>query len=154
MDSLQVLLNKVQAELKAIDKAEINNKYSEIKENVTFVQQNYNDTLTLEMAEFLGEYSSLLKVFESVKEEYAGLEKELEFSAGQLNNLKHDLQYNIMNDDSVRIYCERETRAVKRNTESVQAIRATLKRNMELSDKLTPQIKQLMEDIKSKQQKN
>lgn len=154
VDSLQVSLNKTQTELKAIDKAEINNKYSEIKENIAFIQQNYNDTLTLEMAEFLVDYSSVLKAFESVKEEYAGLEKELEFSSEQLNNLKHDLQYNIMNNDSVKIYCMREDQAVKRNAESLQAIQVALKRNMELSDKLTPQIRQLIENINAKQKKN
>lgn len=151
VDSLQALLNITQTELKAIDKAEINNKYSEIKENIAFIQQNYNDTLTLEMAEFLGDYSLVLKAFESVKEEYAGLEKELEFSSKQLNSLKHDLQYNIMNNDSVKIYCMREDQAVKRNAKSVQAMQTALKRNIELCDKLTPQIRRLIESIKAKQ---
>lgn len=154
VDTLMAMLNKAQNELKAIDTVDVNRKYEEVKGNITSIQKNYTDTLTREMAEFLGEYNGVLMVFETVKQRYPELEKELTYSGEQLKNFKHDLQYNIVNEEKVKEHYKREEQALKGNVESIQIMIDALKNNNELYAKLTPQVKQLMESMNTKQNKN
>jgi predicted nucleic acid-binding Zn-ribbon protein len=150
IDTLQTEVNKAVTELKTIDSVKVERVYTEIKDDITFIQKNYTDTLTLEMAEFLGEYNSLLKAIGSILKEYTELSNELSFTGGQLKNMKHDLEYNIVNEEKVKEYYAREEEAIKRNVESTIVMINAAKLKLEMFEKMNPQIKKLIESVKNK----
>lgn len=150
VDSLQTLLNKSIVNFKNIDTVKLEKLYEQGTDNVIFIQKNYADTLSLQTAKFLERYNEIAQSFKIIRKNSTVLSNELNFSAEQLKNMKHDLEHNIGNHTSVREYCTKETQAIQNDTANVSAIINAIKIKTELFEQMNPQINQLIEEIKNK----
>lgn len=151
VDSLLLVNARADSSLLKIDTAQTHKIAEEVKMNLTFLQKNYKDTITKEMAEFLDVYSSILTSLESVNKQHSELAKELTYSKEQLSNMRQDLEHNIIKKEQVKEYMEREEESVKRNVTSVSVLVEVERNSSEAFDKSNLGVRELVKKVKAKQ---
>jgi hypothetical protein len=150
VDSLQVVLGKIDTVFNTLDSARIGQIAKEIKLNLIFLQNNCSDTISEEMAEFLDEYNSVSETLELVNKRLSEMAIELKNSKKQLADLRSDLEHNILKAEQVKVDMEREAAATKGIQESIDVLLKVLKDNAALFEKDDSKVKELIEKIKNK----
>ncbi len=154
VDSLRISLNNAIVKFATIDTTRIRKVKQEINTDLVFIQKNCSDTIALTTAELLEKYYTVLKTFELVQNKYPELKEEVSYTGIQLENFKHDLEYNNIEKEKVKLFYEREDSAVKKNIASINAMIAAIEFKTKLFDELSPKIKLIVTNQANKQNSN
>lgn len=154
VDSLRISLNNAIVKFATIDTVKINKVKQEINADLLFIQKNCTDTIAFATAELLEKYYAVIKTFELVQNKYPELNEEVRYTGIQLENFKHDLEYNIIKKENVKLFYEREDSAVKKNIASINAMINAIEFKIKLFDEISPKIKLIVANQANKQNTN
>jgi len=151
VDGLLAQIDSAQKIHAAIDTTGIKEGNRIFNQKFNFVKANYTqtaDTLHRKEALLISDYRNLKKPYDRFNNQYSANAKELEFSKGQLLDLRHDLEHNLLDSNFVKRMVASEieaTRAVVNDTKRIEDIRNTM---IETNNKLEPRIDSLINLIK------
>ncbi|MDA9938127.1 hypothetical protein N9D34_00760 [Salibacteraceae bacterium] len=124
VDSLLTVVTVVQSKLAELSPEDYSNLVDTIKQDVQFIQSQYPDTMDLQTALKVDYYYRTIKSVHKFSETYVSQNSELNYTQGQLNNLKKDLENNLFDKESFLEVFPAESKAVARHKESVGNIKA------------------------------
>ena len=104
LDSLYSVSIKADSLLGVINKIEINEITLKIEHTVGQFHAHYADTIPWETAKLISKYHRLKKAFVKHIENNDYITKELNYTKTQLQNLKKDLENNVLKPEKFRLY--------------------------------------------------
>lgn len=113
LDSLLVKLDTAQKNIAIVDSIKLNNYMVSVDSSVFFFQQNIQDTILKEQAIVISKYISLQKPFNNMHQAYYFLLKEIPTSRRQIENLKHDLQERLFDNEKIEKFVLNEKQVVE-----------------------------------------
>ena len=152
VDNLLTRIDSAQKVHAGIDTTGIREGNRVFKQKFNFVKANYTetaDTLHREEALLISSYRDLKKPYDRFNDQYSANAKELEFSKGQLLDLRHDLEHNLLDTNFVKRMIASEieaTNAVINETKRLENGRITM---IEKNAALEPKIDSLITLIKT-----
>lgn len=150
LDSLQMVLAKADSALKSIDTVKTNTYYIELKNNLSYIQNNYKDTMERELAIFLSDYRSVKKPLEIFNSERNQLIKDLEYSQEQIKNLIHDLKNNSIEENKVMEYYTMETEAANNIITSVNVMVDMVNEQVLQFEQRNSRVQEVVNELKQK----
>ncbi|NEN22915.1 hypothetical protein G3O08_05310 [Cryomorpha ignava] len=117
-----------------------------------FVKANYTqtaDTLHRKEALLISNYRDLKKPYDRFNDQYSVNAKELEFSKGQLLDLRHDLEHNLLDTNFVKRMVESEIEATETVVAETKRLENGRKTMIEKNNELEPRIDSLINYIKT-----
>lgn len=161
LDSLQKQLDSAEVMLNAIDSTAISTAVSEVPMDLhditmRFRTISHDSIMDRETATFISDYRSVLKPFKAYLREHKKLQADIDYSQGQIANLIHDLQKNIVDEKDAPQYIKHETDDAARTIQVTKMLANTVKEVMVRYNATKPKVKQYMEslDVKSSQPDN
>ncbi len=152
LDSLLVKLDTAQKNIALVDSIKLNIYKVSVDSSVFFFQQNIQDTISKEQAIVISKYSSLQKPFDNMHQAYYSLLREIPTSRKQIENLKHDLQERLVDNEKIEKFVLNEKQVVE-NIASVSSelIKALPEKGMQFEE-LNSAVKAMADSIRT--QKN
>lgn len=150
VDSLLHVMQNANEQLMTLDGKKIADYHDKSEQLLQYIDQNYKDTMELETAVLISDYSYIKKVlgkYDKQKEEYGKL---MAFNTKQLNALKEDLKHGVLKEDSIPIFMETETKAVDGLNKTVLATVEKVENQLIKYDSLHPRVQQIVEELKVK----
>ncbi|MGB0403161.1 MAG: hypothetical protein ACPGEG_03625 [Salibacteraceae bacterium] len=118
IDSLLVQANKASVQLSEFNPADVKPLVDTINFDVKFIQQEYSDTMTMELATKIDTYLRNVKSIRKFDEAYNAQRKDVDYSIDQLSDMKADLESGIMDSTGFNMYIGSEEEALNRMIES------------------------------------
>lgn len=152
VDSLLTRIDSAEKLHASIDTTGIKEGNRIFQQKFNFVKSNYTktaDTLHREEALLISDYRALKKPYDRFIDQYSANSKELEFSKGQLLDLRHDLEHNLLDTNFVKRMVASEmdaTDAVVAETKRLYLGRKTM---INKNNELEPRIDSLINFIKA-----
>jgi len=147
IDSLQSVIKEVEIKTKEINIVDIKIYKESITKKLNFIKDQYSDSIKWETAKFLNQYYGIKKSFKKYIAKDVFFKDEIKYSNDQLNNLKHDLEENIIHLDSFNIYYEVELQAIKELNSLIIEEVDNIKIALEKHEKSIPKIEKLLKQI-------
>jgi len=147
IDSLQSVIKEVEIKTKEINIVDIKIYKESITKKLNFIKDQYSDSIKWETAKFLNQYYGIKKSFKKYIAKDVFFKDEIKYSNDQLNNLKHDLEENIIHLDSFNIYYEVELQAIKDLNSLIIEEVDNIKIALEKHEKSIPKIEKLLKQI-------
>jgi len=154
IDSLMVELDSAIALYNSIDTIGFPEISQSFSENTAFVQKIYtdrNDTMPRDVAMLMSDYRELKKPAKGFLVKHKSIGEELDFTQKQLEDLKHDLENNLLDSNFVDRMLVDELEAVQ----TVEGSVASLKLSSEFTKKkyaeMEPQIDSLIYVLKNQE---
>ncbi|KAB1063361.1 hypothetical protein [Salibacter halophilus] len=123
IDSLIVTLEHSQKRMDSLNFQEIAEKKEKIEEHIDFIHNNYHDTLSKYLANNLSEYKMTEEEIKKiVLDNREKVEMELDKSIEQLENLKADIQNNLLEEEQAKAYYADEEEAAKKMNQATDKI--------------------------------
>ncbi len=132
INQLTAAIDSAQSLFNGIDTAGIAGIGAKYKSTLSAVQNSYKqkgDSIPRGAAMLMSDYRGLRKTIGGYPEKYAQLQDELTFTRIQLVDLKHDLEYNLLDTNLVRKMLASEREAAMKvinETANLQGIRASI----------------------------
>lgn len=123
VDSLMNIVSGAQKTMNNIDPDLYNSILDTVKEDVSFIQSHYPDTLNLPLALKIDYYYRTLKSVRKFTDTYVSQKNELVYTNNQLSNLKKDLDNEVLDVESFNEIFPAESQAVERHKESVSNLK-------------------------------
>ncbi|MBD79145.1 MAG: hypothetical protein CL840_09515 [Crocinitomicaceae bacterium] len=123
VDSLLVKVKQADEELSSVNINGITSYVDTITFDVKFIQQEYKDTMTLDLATKVDVYHRLVKSIYKFEKNYNAQKDDIAYSKKQLLNLKSDLNSGVMDSGLLAMYLPAETEAVNRLLESNSSLK-------------------------------
>ena len=148
VDSLKVELNEAKMKLDSVDLKKLGELSSTATQQLSFIQKNYQDTMSKDLASLLGFYKQTYRNMQKLANKTQQTQEELVKSEEQLENLSADLANELIPKDSVNFYIQREERVTKEiKTASTQWIDAQ-ERYISYYDSTYPRVDSLLDVMK------
>lgn len=149
LDTLQQKVNNASIDFKKIDTLMVAAKCDSIVSQLTFIQNNYKDTMTKETAIFLEEYRSIKKSLDAFMKEVKGTLEEIEYSEKQRNSLVRDLQNNLQEEEKAKKYFNDEKFAMEQLIQKMNDMSKFANENIEKYEELYPKVKKEMNKLQN-----
>ncbi len=150
LDSMSVLVGSATAKFKTLDTVQIHQRIEELKSNLSFIEKNNRDTIKRETAFLLSDYGLLRDPLIEINKRANELSEELEESQEQIENLVHDLKNGKVDETKANDFVQDERIAAQKAIENVEIITEITKQKMDVFEKCSPKIDELITKIKSK----
>lgn len=118
IDNLLVEANQASIQLSEFNPDDVKPLVDTINFDVKFIQQEYADTMTLELATKIDTYLRNVKSIRKFESAYNAQRKDVDYSIDQLNDMKADLESGIMDSTGFKMYIGSEEEALNRMKES------------------------------------
>lgn len=152
VDNLLLQIDSAQKMHAAIDTSGIKEGNRIYKQKFNFVKSNYTqtaDTLHRREALLISDYRNLKKPYDRFNDQYSANAKELEFTKGQLLDLRHDLEHNLLDTNFVKRMVADEIDATEAVVKETQRLQNSRKVMIATQKELEPKIDSLINFIKS-----
>ena len=147
LDSLKVALDKAGEVLLKMDGKKADSCYHTIQRQLKFIQQNYRDTMTKEVALFLSDYHAIKEPLEMLGKNYDELKKQVVYTVNQLKNLSHDLQHNLVEEDKVKTYVETEEKEAKQLASTIESMVDEAEEQLPKFEKMQPRVQRMVDSL-------
>ncbi len=151
IDSLLTRIDSAENLYSKIDTSGLYEEGRTFKMKFNFVKNAYEqseDTLNHDMAILISEYRDLRKPYAQFKDMYVANAKELEFSKKQLFDLRHDLEYNLLDTNFVRRMVNSERDATESLVNETKNLFSGRKSIIDENNRLEPKIDSLITVLK------
>ena len=148
VDSLKTELKEAEIRLDSIDQKKLVELSTNATEQLIFIQKNYQDTITKDLAALLGFYKTTYRNMEKLINKARHTQEELEKSSEQLENLRTDLANNLIPADSVKLYIEKEAEITEEISESSKKWIEAQERYISHYDGISTRVDSLLEVMK------
>jgi uncharacterized protein YjgD (DUF1641 family) len=118
VEDVLAVINEADSSIKSIDVERLKPYIDTINFDVKFVQQEFADTMSLQVATQVDAYSRLVRSIQKFEKAYNDQLKDIEYSKHQLQNLKADLSSNTIDSSGFSLYFPAEKDAVDRLAEN------------------------------------
>ncbi len=123
VDSLMTIVTSAEKTMSDLNPDEFAKILDTVKQDVSFIQSHYPDTMDLPIALKIDYYYRTLKSVRKFKETFKSQKSELTYTNQQLSNLKQDLDNEVLKVDDFKELFPLEAQAVERHNESVSNIK-------------------------------
>ena len=154
IDSLMVELDSAKDMYSSIDTAGFSELSQSFSENTAFVQQVYkqrNDTMPRDVAMLMSEYRELKKPAKGFLVKHKSIGEELDFTEKQLEDLRHDLENNLLDSNFVDRMLTDEMKAVNEVESSVATLKLSGKFTKKKQAEMEPQVDSLIQVLKTQE---
>ena len=148
LDSLYFISVKADSILGSIDLTEIEEISLTIEQKVKQFHAHYADTIPWETAKLISKYHRLKKAFGKHLENNDYIAKELHYTKNQLQNLKTDLENNVLKPDKFQIYYNIETETLLKLDSLVQHEFEFASKKLKMYKEWDPEINALLKKLK------
>jgi len=148
IDSIYRITDSIEKTLSKIDTANIIKVYKEYKNNIGLIGKYFDDKKDDSTWSTMTSYGSINKPLKKFVKDFPGLYKEIDFSRGQLDSLKVDVENNNVALDKIPVYIQSEADAVNTLKMQVDAYVNDTKINLRLFDSLNPKVKKVIEKLR------
>ena len=118
IDELLTEVSTAEKELSSFSPEKVLPYMDTISFDVKFIEQEYKDTMTLELGVKVEGYYRIIRSISKFDKTYKDQSKDILYSRKQLNNLKSDLSTGVLDSNLLAMYLPAEAEAVERLTES------------------------------------
>lgn len=139
--------------IQAIDTAKGLASANHFFENMDYIKLEMNDTLDKELIFFIDKYYALRKAFKLFGNEYPKVLEELTISKQQLENLRHDAEYDKLEEGQFEKYYHLESNNLILAEEAANDLIFAIGRAQPKYDEMNPRIDSLVQASKQKQAK-
>jgi hypothetical protein len=122
LNSLDLRLDSTLISLNEIDTAKINAVAIHYFENLDYIQHKMTDTIDRETTFFIDKYYSLKKGYHLFQKDYPKVLKEIAITKTQLENLKHDGDNGLIEDEQFEKYYHLESNNIILISESANGV--------------------------------
>ena len=149
IDQLILEAQSTLTQLHSIDTSQVQTGLKELMLNVQYIQKYHADTMSYETAQYLSRYytlANLLKDYDS----YEVVEKNLQLSKKQLEDLKHDYVNHAIEEDKFSQYFTEERNQLVQLQEKVQGMENNWRRFEEKAMEYNPKVDSIVNHIETK----
>lgn len=150
VDSLMVLIENAKTELELINPETLREIEDTVVFDVKFIQTEYADTMSLDVAVVVDSYGRMLKSISKFKKTFGEQTSDVKYSSEQLKDMKKDLESGILNKESFDEFYPAEEESVSRLVESNKNLKIWYESISEGFDKRRAPIVQMIKDIQEK----
>lgn len=118
IDGLLTEISKAENGLNSFTPEKVMPYIDTISFDVKFIEQEYKDTMSLELGTRVDGYYRIIKSISKFEKTYKDQKKDILYSRKQLNNLKSDLSTGVLDSSLLAMYLPTEAEAVERLLES------------------------------------
>lgn len=111
VDSLLTVLKSNRKKLDEVDASPLLKAKKKAEEQLRFIQQNFPDTMNAELAGKMSDYKINRKLIKTIIDRSEGLGKEMDYTIGQLEDLKTDLKNEVHSEEDAEKYFQEEQNA-------------------------------------------
>lgn len=151
VEKLEETLARAEESLKVIDTSKTGEYYRISNENLTFIHDNFKDTMNRETTLMIADYAASRKSLRMLMENYTDVTKELAYSRTQLSSLKADIQNNLMAEDKFTDYYASESKSVEKLDELVQNLVQWYDSALKMYETKSPPVEKFISRLKEKQ---
>lgn len=147
LDSLQTELKK---KLKLLESADIQNAAKAKKESenqLAFINSNYPDTMSAELAGRLSDYKMNRKLIKTIFERTEGIKTDINHSINQLKDLKQDLRNDLLSEEDAQEYYRQEVTAAKMLLQRLNYLEEKLPHAIEQHNELKPTADSVIKEL-------
>ncbi len=149
LDSLRIELDKKLAVFSSIDTTKISRYTKTYSGNVTWIEQNIKDTVSKEYLNALKNYRGVNEPLLFIRENYANMIKDAEFSKQQLSKLSSDMKNKAIDDEKAFEYYTIEKMEAKKIMEALTINHELTMQSIDTFDKYNSEIEKLINKYKS-----
>ncbi|MCH2215207.1 MAG: hypothetical protein MK086_08570 [Flavobacteriales bacterium] len=152
IDSLIVELDSAKEIYSSIDTAGFSELSQSFSENTAFVQQVYkqrDDTMPGNVAMLMSEYRELKKPAKGFLVKHSSIGEELNFTQKQLEDLRHDLENNLLDANFVDRMLTDEMKALNEVESSVATLKLSGQFTKEKQAEMEPKVDSLIQVLKN-----
>lgn len=147
VEALETDLSVAQAKIDSIDFDNLTELSTKASEQLSYIQKNYRDTLSKDLASMLGFYKSTYRNMQKLMNRVRKTDEELQNSKTQLNNLKADLSNQLIPADSVSFYIKEEAEVAQEIKNATNEWPAAQARYISNYDDLYPRIDSILQEM-------
>jgi hypothetical protein len=148
IDSLNTVIDSIQAKLSGIDTVKIKNDFKDYMSNISKLKKYFNDKKEDSTWQLMTSYGAVKSSLKSFIREYPGYYSEIKFSRGQLDSLKIDIESGNLQQDKIKEYTKTEAEAVSILKTNVRMSVEGTQLKLKLLDSLNPKVNLLIEKLK------
>ncbi len=150
IDSLDTKIDTITKQIVNYNNVNFSDRYNLMFGKIKiFGEYINNENLNTPAIKSFGQYANLSKFYKHIGGKKDKLFKQLALSKQQLQNLKHDLQNNLINTDSVDNYFNIEKNIANDLFNEANLLFTEIKKSNELFNNLSPKIDLLIDSLKN-----
>ena len=147
-----LFIKKADSLYATIDYKKLNETVISINEKLKLIDQKYNgDTISKETALIIENYKGIGNVLTQFYNQSKKLEEEIEESEKQIADLRHDIEKNIVKEEKMEEYVEREKEALQEVCTQVQLTQRSIGLTLVDYESMIPKIEQLLKNAEIKE---
>ncbi len=152
LDTFNIFIKKADSLYATIDYKKLNETVISINEKLKLIDQKYNgDTISKETALIIENYKGIGNVLTQFYNQSKKLEEEIEESEKQIADLRHDIEKNIVKEEKMEEYVEREKEALQEVCTQVQLTQRSIGLTLVDYESMIPKIEQLLKNAEIKE---
>jgi hypothetical protein len=148
VNALQSRIDSSKTEFAKVDSTKGVGSAMEYDFNVQYLKTEYKDTVSEDIARFVDKYYSIRKAMKLIRSTYARTAMEIRTTDERLDNLMHDLENGLIEEEQFQQYHQLESNNVAMIEESVGDIVYAYETVQPLYDEMTPRIDSLIQTDK------
>lgn len=152
VESLEKTIFASEQSLQGIDTSKIGNYFRISNENLKFIQENM-DTMDKQTAILVADYSASRKSLRMFLENYSDVSKELGYSKKQLNDLKTDIEKNLVAEDKFTDYYSAESKSVDKLSELVENLVQWYSSALKMYEAKSPAVERLILQMREEKER-
>ncbi|HEY1038940.1 MAG TPA: hypothetical protein VGF30_06015 [Bacteroidia bacterium] len=149
LDSLRIELDKKLAVFSAIDTAKIGRYVKTYEGNVSWIEQNIKDTVSVDYLNALKNYRGVNEPLEFIRHNYSAMIKDAEYSKEQLNKLSADMKNSVIDEEKAYEYYTIEKLEAQKIMDALTVNHELSKNSIDTFDKYNNEIEKLINKYKS-----
>lgn len=144
IDSLQQVLDSNFKIMQSIDSTKMINYSRHYFENIDYIKNKFNDTVSTETAFFVDKYYGMRKAMKLMQKQYSSNKSEILLTVEQLNDLKHDAKRGLINESEFDKYLRTESDNINLIQAYVNEIHKAYSASIPLFEEMNPKIDSLI----------
>ncbi|MEQ8909008.1 MAG: hypothetical protein RIC95_07435 [Vicingaceae bacterium] len=150
VDALKSRIDSSYETFAQVDSAKAMASSKHYAENMVYIKSDYRDTISKEIADFFDEYYSIRKAMKLIGGKYGKASRELRTTKSRLDNLEHDLNNDLIEEEQFKQYIQLEQNNVALIEESVNDVYHAYQTVQPMYDRMNPRIDSLIAESKRK----